>query len=144
MPSGVRAAVAANVLFLAFFVLEFSDGLVRQGGRIVYWNAFLFPPALVLYYGLLSARRWAWWATRGLAAVSGLWFLVFVAVIPFADLRGEGGPVPWYGQVYMAGVSLVFAGILAGAFWSLGRPETRNYFGLVPMAASAAGKGPDR
>jgi hypothetical protein len=142
MPSGVRAAVAANVLFLAFFALEFSDGLVRQGGRIVYWNTFLFPPAFVLYYGLLSARRWAWWASRGLAAISGLWFLGFVAVIPFADLKAEGGPVPWYGRVYMVCVTLAFAGILAGAYWSVGRPEARSYFGLVrPERIGAAEPG---
>jgi hypothetical protein len=143
MPGGVRAAVAANVLFLGFFALEFSDRLVRQGGRVVYWNAFLFPPALLLYYGLLSARRWAWWTSRGLAAVAGLWFLGFVAVIPFADLRGEGGPVPWYGRVYMACVSLVFAGIVAGAYWSLGRPEARRYFGLCRQAGTAAAEGDD-
>ena len=29
MPSGVRAAVAANMLFLAFFALELSDRLIR-------------------------------------------------------------------------------------------------------------------
>lgn len=130
LPSGVRAAVAADGLFLAFFALELSDGLVRQDGRLVYWTNFLFPPALVLSYGLLAARRWAWWTSRALAAVGGLWFLGFVVVIPFADLRGPGGPVPWYGRVYMAGVSLVFAGIVAATFWSLGRPEARRYFGI--------------
>jgi hypothetical protein len=147
MPGGVRAAVAANVLFLAFFALEFSDGLVRQGGRVVYWNTFLFLPALLLFYGLVSARRWAWWTSRGLAAVAALWFLGFVAVIPFADLRGEGGPVPWYGRVYMVCVSLVFAGVAAGAYWSLGRPEARGYFGLTRQAGAAAaepGAVPDR
>lgn len=131
MPSGVRAAVAANVLFLAFFALELSDRLVRQDGRIIYWSTFLFLPALLLFCGLLTARPWAWWTFRGAAALGTLLFLGFVAVIPFASLRGHGGvPVPWQGRVYMACVSLVFAGVLAGAFWSLGRPETRNYFGL--------------
>ncbi len=138
LPGGVRAAVAATVLFLAFFAFEFSDRLVRQGGRVVYWNAFLFLPTLLLFYGLLSARRWAWWTTRGLAGLSCLWFLAFVAVIPFADVRGEEGPVPWHGRVYMACVSLAFAGILAGAYWSLGRPEARGYFGLVRREGTAA------
>jgi hypothetical protein len=137
-PSGVRAAVAANALFLAFCALEFSDGLVRQGGRMVYWNTFLFPLALWLYYGLLSGRWWAWWTCRGLAALASLWFLGFVALIPFADLRGEGGPVPWYGRIYMACVSLVFAGVAAGAYWSLGRPEARSYFGLTRQEGIAA------
>ena len=31
MPSGVRMAVVANILFLAFFALEWSDGLVSTG-----------------------------------------------------------------------------------------------------------------
>jgi hypothetical protein len=140
MPSGVRATVAANILFLAFFALEWSDRLVRQDGRIVYWSSFLFLPALLLFCGLLTARRWAWWTARGAAALGVLWFLGFVAVIPFADLQTEGVPVPWQGRIYMASVSLVFAGILAGAFWSLGRPETRNYFGRVRTEGSEAGR----
>ena len=138
MPSGVRAAVAANILFLAFFALEWSDRLVRQDGRIVYWSSFLVLPALWLFCGLLTARWWAWWTSRGAAALGVLWFLGFVVVIPFADLKTDGVPVPWYGRIYMACVSLVFAGILAGAFWSLGRPETRNYFGRVRTEGRAA------
>jgi hypothetical protein len=130
MPSGVRSAVAANVLFLAFFALELSDRLVRQDGRIVYWSTFLFLPALLLFYGLLTARPLAWWAFRGVAALGVVWFLGFVAIIPFVSLQREGVPVPWQGRVYMACVSALFAAILAGAFWSLGRAETRNYFHL--------------
>lgn len=131
MPGGVRAAVAATVLFLAFFALEFSDGLVRQEGRIFYWTTMLFPPVLLLFCGLLAARRWAWWTFRGAAALGTLWFLGFVAMIPFANLQAEGVPVPWSGRVYMICVSLAFATMLASAYWSLGRPETRNYFGLM-------------
>jgi xanthine/uracil/vitamin C permease (AzgA family) len=130
MPSGVRSAVAANVLFLAFFALELSDRLVRQDGRIVYWSTFLFLPALLLFYGLLTARPLAWWTFRGAAALGVVWFLGFVAIIPFVNPQRQGVPVPWEGRVYMASVSVVFAGILAGAFWSLGRAETRNYFRL--------------
>jgi hypothetical protein len=33
MPGGVRTAVVANALFLAFFALEISDGLTRRGGQ---------------------------------------------------------------------------------------------------------------
>ena len=120
MPSGVRAAITANILFLAFCALELSDRLVRQEGKVFYWTTLLFLPALILFYGLLWARGWGWWTTRGLAAIACLWFVVFVAVIPFADLRGEDGPVPWYGRVYMACVTLAFAGIAAGVYWSLG------------------------
>jgi len=137
MPSGVRSAVAANVLFLAFFALELSDRLVRQDGRIVYWSTFLFLPALLLFYGLLTARPLAWWTFRGVAALGVVWFLGFVALIPFVNLQRDGVPVPSQGRVYMACVSVAFAGILAGAFWSLGRPETRNYFRLAGIERNA-------
>jgi hypothetical protein len=134
MPSAVRMAVTANILFLAFFALEVSDGLVRRGGTIHPASAALFVPTLLLLGGLLSARRWAWWIARSVAAVFAGWFLAFVAVIPFADLRGDHGPVPWYGRVWMVCVSLMLAGILASAFQSLGRPTARSYFGLLLRA----------
>ena len=138
MPSGVRAAVMANVLFLAFCALEFSDGLVRQNGRIFYWTTIAFWPALLVFYGLVSARSWAWWTTRGLTALVCLLFLVFVAVIPFGDIRGAHGvPAPWYARVYMIGVTLVFAGIAAGAYRSLGGAEARSYFRLVRTRIAA-------
>jgi hypothetical protein len=131
MASPVRMAVTANILFLAFFALEISDGLVRRGGAIHPISSILFVPAVVLLCGLLSARRWAWWIARGVAALAALWFLGFVAVIPFADLRSEQGSVPWDGRLYMIGVSLVLGGILAGGFLTLGRPAARSYFGSL-------------
>jgi hypothetical protein len=138
MPSGVRAAVAANALVLAFLALELSDRAVRQGGKLFYWTTFLFPPALLLFGGLVAARPWSWWVARGAAALGVLWFLGFLAVIPFAPLRADGVPAPWYGRVYVAGVTLAFAGVLAGAFRALGRPETRSYFGLArPVVRTA-------
>jgi hypothetical protein len=132
MPGSVRAAVMANILFLAFCALELSDRLVRQEGRIFYWTTVLFLPALILFHGLVSARVWAWWTSRGLAALACLWFIAFIALIPFADLRADGVPAPWYGRVYMACVTLVFAAISAAAFWSLGRSDARGYFQRVP------------
>jgi hypothetical protein len=128
MPTGVRAAVAVTVLFLAFFSLEFSDGLVRQDGRVFYWTTVLFAPVLLLLWGLLAARRWAWWIFRGATALGTLWFVAFTGMIPFANLHSGGVPVPWQGRVYMLCVSVAFAGTLAGAFWSLGRREARDYF----------------
>lgn len=137
MPSGVRMAVMANTLFLAFFALEISDGLVRRGGAIHPVSSALFAPTLVLLCGLLSGRRWAWWIARGASALFTLWFLGFIAVIPFVDLHSEQGPVPWWGRLYMIGVSLVLGGILAGGFVALGQPTTRSYFGSVPPKGSA-------
>lgn len=131
MPSGVRAAITANILILSFFALELSDRLVRQEGKIVYWSTFLSLPALLLMCGLVAARPWAWWISRIATSLAALWFLVFIAVIPFASLHTDEGPTPWYGRVYMVCVSLAFAGVMYGAFWSLGRPATRSYFGTA-------------
>jgi hypothetical protein len=132
MPSGVRMAVTATILILAFLALELSDRLVLREGRLFYWTTFLFPPALVLFYGLISGRKWAWWVARGAAALGVMWFLVFLGLVPFAPLQTEGVPAPWYGRIYAGCVTIAFAGILAGAFRSLGRPDARTYFGRVP------------
>jgi hypothetical protein len=131
IPAPVRAAITGNILFLSFFALEFSDGLIRQGGRVFYWTSVLFLPALLLLYGLVSARRWAWWTARGVAAILTLWFVGFLGVIPFADLRSGGEPVPSRGRVYMIGVTLILATIMAYVFRALGRAEARSYFGLL-------------
>ena len=99
MPSGVRAAVTANVFFLAFFALELSDRLIRRDGKLFYWSTLLFPPALALFCGLLAAQPWAWRASRGAAALGVVWFLGFLArypVCPLGDRRGAG-PVAWAG-----------------------------------------------
>ena len=134
MPAPVRAAITANILFLTFCALEFSDGLLRQGGRLVYWTSILFLPALVVLYGQVSAQRWAWWVARAVTALFALWFFGFVAVIPFANLRAGDEVVPWHGRLYMAVVTLLFASISAYAFRSLGRAEARRYFGQLRNA----------
>jgi len=132
MPPSVRAVVAGNTLFLAFCALETSDGLLRQGGRFLYWTSIAFAPALWLHYGLVFARSWAWWTARGVASFFVLWFLGFTAIIPFADLRGSDGPVPWWGRLYMMGLSFVFASISACVFLALGRSDVRGFFGRSP------------
>jgi hypothetical protein len=130
--------MAANVLLLAFCALELTDGWVYRGGRIFYWTTVLFGPALVVLYGHALAQRWAWWVARGLAALAVLWFVGFMFVIPFADLRANGVSAPWYGRLYMEGVTLVFAGIAGYAFYSLGSVEARRYFGAGGEAEVAA------
>jgi hypothetical protein len=134
MPAPVRAAVAANIFFLAFCALELSDRLIRQGGRIGYWTTALFLPALIVFYGQVTARRWAWWVARIVAAVGVLWFAGFIAMVPFANLHGNTGAPPRRGRVYVAAVSLMFAGASAYSFRSLGRAESRSYFGLAREA----------
>jgi hypothetical protein len=146
MPSGARAAVMANALILAFLALELSDRSVRQEGKMFYWTTFLLPPALLLFGGLLAARPWSWRVARGAAALGVLWFLGFLAVVPFVPLQADGVPAPWYGRVYVAAVTLAFAGVFAGAFRALSRPETRRYFGVVRPGVSTAaepGAAPD-
>ena len=124
----------ANVLFLAFCALELTDGLVYRGGRIFYWTSVLFVPAAVVLYGQALAQRWAWWVARVLAIGAVLWFVVFLFVIPFANLRANGVPAPWYGRLYMEGVTLVFAVIAGYVFYALGSAEARRYFGAVREA----------
>ncbi|MBX6314847.1 MAG: hypothetical protein IRY99_18300 [Isosphaeraceae bacterium] len=149
MPSGVRAAVAAHILVLTFLALELSDRSVRQGGKLFYWTTFLLPLALLLFGGLVAGRPWSWWVARGVAALGVLWFLGVLVVVPFAPLQADGIPVPWYGRMYVGGITVVLAAILASAFQSLGSPEARSYFGMTrpgsvaaaPSAAADPGRG---
>lgn len=131
LPSGARMAVTATILILAFLALELSDRLILRDGKLFYWTTFLFPPAVLLFCGLVDGRTWAWWVARGSAALGVTWFLVFLAMIPFVHLQAEGVPIPWYGRIYMGCVTVALAAILAAAFCALGRPDTRNYFGLI-------------
>jgi hypothetical protein len=135
MPAGVRIAVMANIVFLACFALEISDGLTRRGGVIHPIGWTMFGPTLLLLCGLLSARRWAWWIARGVAVICIVWFLGFAVLIPFADLRTEQGPVPWWGRIYMVCVSLILTGVLTGGFLSLGATSARSYFGSAATKA---------
>jgi lysylphosphatidylglycerol synthetase-like protein (DUF2156 family) len=132
VPPPVRAAVMGNGLLIAFCVLEFSDGLLRQNGRVFYWTSVLFLPALALFYGQVLAHRWAWWAARILTALCALWFVTFLLMIPFVHLRGHDGAIPWWGRIYAAAVTLAFASVSAYVFRSLGRTETRTYYGISP------------
>src|SRR5262249_51374932 len=95
---------------------------------------FLLVPALATYFGLVAGRRWAWQIVRGAAGLGVLWFVTFTVLIPFVHLQADGVPTPWYGRVYMMGVSLAVAGVMAGAFRALGRPEARRHFGLPGRA----------
>lgn len=130
IPAPVRAAITANGLLLAFCALEQSDGLVRSGGRVFYWTTVLFLPALVLFYGQVLAQRWAWWVARGMTALATLWFAGFLLMIPFVQMRGKDEAIPWWGRIYAAGVTLIFASVSAFAFRSLGHAEARAFYGM--------------
>jgi len=134
IPAPVRAVIAGNVLFLSFCALEFSDGLIRQGGRVFYWTSVLFLPALMLFYGQVLGRRWAWWTARVVAGLLTVWFIGFLVVIPFAHLKSAGETIPWWGRIYVTSVTLAFAGMSGYVFRSLGRIEARTFYGL-PLRA---------
>jgi hypothetical protein len=134
IPAPVRTSIAGNGLFVSFFMLEFSDGFIRSGRSVFYWTSVLFLPALALFYGQLTARRWAWWVARITTAIFTLWFVGFLLVIPFANLRGNAGAVPWWGRIYVASITLVFASISAYAFYSLGRADAKTYYGIPQKA----------
>lgn len=129
MPSAVRVAIAGNGLFAAFCALEFSDGFLRQNGRVFYWTSILFLPVLALFYGQVFGQRWAWWGARIVTAIFSVWFAGFLMMIPFAHLRGNGGAAPWWGKIYAECVTLLFVSSSVWVFRSLGCAEARKFYG---------------
>ena len=134
IPAPVRAAIAANILFLAFCALELSDGLVRRGGRVFYWTSVLFLPALGVLYGQVLARKWAWWIGRVITGFFTAWFIGFLLLVPFVHLRGDGEAIPWWGRIYVGAVTIIFAGISVYAYSSLGSSEARTFYGIAAKA----------
>jgi hypothetical protein len=128
VPAPVRAAIFGNTLFIAFFVLELSDGLLRQHGRVFYWTSVLFVPALLMFHGLVSGRAWAWWTARAATALLILWFAAFMVFIPFGHLKRGSEVTPWYGRLYMMVFTLVLASVVAAMFRALGSGEARRFF----------------
>ncbi|HZV36300.1 MAG TPA: hypothetical protein VFB72_17115 [Verrucomicrobiae bacterium] len=136
LPPGVRMALLGNGLFVVFCVLEFSDGFLRQNGRVFYWTSILFVPALLLFYGQVLAHRWAWWGARVITVIFSIWFAGVLVMIPFAHLRGNGGPAPWWGKIYAECMTLAFIAGSAGVFRSLGGPEARKFYGIGHIAGA--------
>ncbi|HEY1172254.1 MAG TPA: hypothetical protein VGH19_12845 [Verrucomicrobiae bacterium] len=128
LPAPVRMVITSCILFLAFCALEFSDGLVNHGGRVLYWTSVLFLPALALFFGLVLAQRWAWWLARIASAILTLWFIIFICFVPFTQLKSNGVPIPDIARLYVFTVTLIFALTTAYAFHSLSRTETKAYF----------------
>jgi hypothetical protein len=124
IPASVLAALIVNAVFLALFALEISTGLARQGG-VVAKSLFFFPPGVLLFWGLLGGRRWAWHLGRWSSLAFALLFLgVACAVCAFRPTDAHG-PV-W---VWIACVSAVLGSVLfVGGFCALGRSSARRYF----------------
>jgi hypothetical protein len=133
IPASVLGAIVVNALFLGLFALEISTGVAREGG-VVARSLFLFPPALVLFWGLLTGRRWAWrvarWGSLGFAL---LYFGVSILVCVLRP-SDQHGPV-W---VWIASVGVVLGMLLlVGGFHALGRPSARRHFGVMPAATES-------
>jgi hypothetical protein len=125
LPASVLGAVLINALFLGFFALETSSGLAREGGTIAR-SLFFFPPALLLFWGLVAGRRWAWHAARWSGLLFALAYLGISAVVCLLQPADQDGPV-W---IWIAAVGVVLGSF--GGFHALARPSARRYFSAMP------------
>ena len=128
MPRSVLFVACIVIVFIALFVLEISDSLVLHHGQVAR-SIFFLPVAALLFWGILTRRRWAWIVTRCLSALASvLYGGVGIAVwIVFTHL--QTGLKLW--------LTTVSAGLLAltlSAFLSLGRAQARAYFQMQPGA----------
>lgn len=132
VPASVLGAALVNALFLALFALEISDTVVRRDGGVAK-SLFFFPPALVLFWGLVTGRRWAWHGVRWGSLGFALLYFGVSAVACVLQPADRQGPV-W---VWIASVGVVLGSLLfVGGFYALGRPSARQYFGIAASAAT--------
>jgi hypothetical protein len=125
MPRSVLVAASVVILFLALLALEISVGWVRHGGAIAR-SLFVFPLVLVLLWGILTHRRWAWLAARGSALLCALIFSG-VGVLACILQPGDQYGAVW---VWIATVSFVLASILSAGFFALGLRSAKAHYRL--------------
>jgi hypothetical protein len=127
----VLGAALVNALFLGLLALEVSDGVSRRGAIAL--SLFFFPPALVLFWGLVAGRRWAWRVVRWGSLLFALLYLGVSAVVCVTRPTDPHGPL-W---VWIAAVGVALGGLLlVGGFYALGRPTARRHFGMAPAELS--------
>jgi hypothetical protein len=138
IPGSLALALMTNALFLALFALEISHGLVREDGVIAKSLAF-FPPALLIYAGMLKGRRWSWHAGRWSSLLFAILYLGVAATAAIVQpVDAEGGPI-W---LFLVLVSATLGGALwYGGFHALGRPSARLYFNIRALPTESYAQG---
>lgn len=124
LPKSVRLAA---LLLVAYAVLVVLNAVVTQSGAG--WEESRdFPRALLrlagcglIAFGLLQARRWAWWLAVVLGAFWAVMALAGVAMVSAADAWDRMGATT---PVLM----LALAGLLAAAVALLLQPASREAF----------------
>lgn len=128
VPVSVLLPTAISAVWIALLVLEISSGLTRE--RDVMARSWYFLPlAIVLFWGLLSGRWWAWHAARWVSAFFGLLFVGAGAATlvwrfqPTVDSQDAS-------QILLNSFILSTL-LLAGGFFPLGRSAARAHFGIA-------------
>ncbi|MBX7246008.1 MAG: hypothetical protein K1X53_10955 [Candidatus Sumerlaeaceae bacterium] len=129
LPASTVLGVLIAILFLSLFALEISHGIFREGGK---WAKSLvaFPITVVLLYGMLSRKPWAWWAFRALSLAGAGWFLFIASLAAVSRPHDKHGAV-W---IWLLCVSLTLAALLLTAFIGLGRDSSRRHYGIAPRS----------
>ncbi len=124
IPASVAAPLVVNALFLGLLGLEVCHGFAREGD-VVARSLFFLPPALLLFWGMLTGRAWARHLARWGSFALALLFLGVGCVACVLRPSDQHGPV-W---VWIACVSVVLGSLLlVGGFHALGRASAKRYF----------------
>lgn len=128
--AGSRAALPRSVLFVALVIiafagllaLEISDSFVRHDGQIAR-SLFVLPVVLVLLRGLLTRRRWAWYAIRVVAFLAAVLYAGSSAGVWIFSSQLQVGL-----RVWISGVGLGLFALVVSAYTAMGRRPARDYF----------------
>jgi hypothetical protein len=122
LPISVLIVAIINIAFIGLLALESSDSYFVRGGRIAR-SLYVLPVAILLLYGVLNRRRWAWWATRAVAALgAAIYAGAAVGVWVFSSHLQLGL------RVWISTVSASLFMLVLSAFFALGRRPARDFF----------------
>jgi len=121
-PRSVLFVAVILVAFVGLLCLEVSDSFFRHDGQIAR-SLFVLPVVVLLLWGLVSRRRWAWLITRVVALLAAALYVATIAVVWIAFAQMQTGA-----RIGISVVSAILGGLVLLAYLALGSGPARAYF----------------
>ncbi len=121
-PRSVLYVALILILFLGLLVLEISDSFFRHDHAIAR-SLFVLPLPAALLWGVLTRRRWAWWASRIVAVLAAILY-----ALPSIGVWFLYPHLPFGLRLWLTIVGTILGTLVLSVYLALGRRPARAYF----------------